>query len=230
MPRAPNLQDLIEIVRHDTAGDEPLALLATAADTAAALVEATDGLLGYFVDGCRAKGRSWREISTALGVTKQAANRRFGGTTSLDRFTPRARRVVEMAATMARSLNHTYVGTEHVLLSLLTEGHGVGARVLRELGLTPAGVESAIFLVVPRGTTSPSGELPLTPRVATTLTGAVTAALELNHKFVGTEHLLLALTRDPDALAARILTAHQISDAEIRKRVAELVPEGTTAT
>ena len=54
--------------------------------------------------------------------------------------------------------------------------------------------------------------------------------LELNHNFVGTEHLLLALTRDPDALVTRILTAHQISDAEIRTRVAELVPEGTTAT
>lgn len=229
MPSAPNLQELIEIVGHETEGEDPLALLATGARTAAALAEATDGLLGYFVDRCRAQGKSWRQISTALGVTKQAANRRFGGTTSLDRFTPRARRVVEMAATAAMALNHDYVGTEHVLLALLIEGQGVAAYVLGELGLTRAAVESAILLVVPRGAASSGGELPLTPRVATTLTGAVTAAIELHHNFVGTEHVLLALTRDADALAARILTAHQISADDIRTRVGDLVPPSDTA-
>jgi hypothetical protein len=224
---APNLHDLIETVHQETQADDPLASLATASRIAAALVEATDGLLSYFVDSCRAKGKSWSEISASLGVTKQAANRRFGGATSLDRFTGRARRVVDMAATVARSLNHNYVGTEHVLLAVLVEGHGVAARVLCELGLAHRAAETAVLVVMPRGTTPPTGELPLTPRVATTLSGAVTAALELNHDFVGTEHLLLALMRDPDALAARILTAHEINVHDVRQRVVQLMGEQT---
>lgn len=229
MTPAPTLRELIDAVQEGAASQDPLDLLHSAAETAAELDNVKDGLLGYFVERCRGSGRSWSEISAALGVTKQAAHKRFSvASPSLDRFTERARRVVELCSKVAESLNHNWVGTEHLLLAILIEGRGIGARILLERGLTHRSAEAAALMVSPRGETPPVGEVPLTPRTITALTGAVTSAIELGHNYVGTEHLLLALMRDPDGLAARILTANDITADDVRKRVVQLLAELTS--
>src|SRR5215469_3135776 len=113
MTPPPGLQDLIDTVRQDTTSDDALDQLVTAAATVAQIEDTSDALLGHFVDRCRREGRSWSEISTALGVTKQAVHKRFATSVAdqitasipaptLERFTDRARVVIASAALAAR--------------------------------------------------------------------------------------------------------------------------------
>src|SRR6266550_1738741 len=128
MTPAPGLQELIETVERDAPGQDLLDLLATASATVSQLEEAGDALLGHYVDRCRGHGHSWSEISTALGVTKQAAHKRFSfPAPTLERVTERARRTIDAAAGAARSMGHNYVGTEHLLLGLFAEPEGLAA-------------------------------------------------------------------------------------------------------
>ena len=168
----------------------------------AELSEVGDAVLGYFVDRARHAGASWTAISTALGVSKQAAHKRFAAATrppGLDRFTDRARRVLSSASEVARGLGHAYVGTEHLLLALYTEPDGLAARVLVEAGIDRDAVEEAALRRVPRGAETPEPPLPHTPRAVAVIEGTVREALLLGHNYVGTEHLLLALYTDPVA-------------------------------
>src|SRR4051812_21088235 len=120
MAPAPTVQALVAIVEADAAGADALGRLAAAAATAVELTDVSDALLDHFVDQCRRDGRSWSEISSALGVTRQAAHKRFSAPAAptLDRFTPRAQAVLTAAADEARGMGHNYVGTEHLLLGL----------------------------------------------------------------------------------------------------------------
>src|SRR3954471_15618505 len=115
MTPAPTLQELIEVVERDAPSAELLDLLANASSTVAELEEVGDAVLGHFVDRCRRGGHSWTEISGALGVTKQAAHKRFSfPSPTLERFTDRARRAVDAASGSALGLGHNFVGTEHL--------------------------------------------------------------------------------------------------------------------
>jgi len=151
MTPAPTLQELIETVERDAPSRSLLDLLTTASSTVTQLEEVADAVLGHFVDRCRRHGHSWSEISTALGVSKQAAHKRFSlpGPT-LERFTPRARGALDAAAKAARSLGHNYVGTEHLLLGLFAEPEGLAARALAERGVDRAVVEAKVLEVIPR--------------------------------------------------------------------------------
>src|SRR5690349_1686763 len=130
MTPGPMLQELIAAVEADAGGGDDLARLGTAARVAADLEDVADGTLTHFVDQCRRNGRSWAEISRALGVTKQAVHKRFSSTPTLERFTLRAKGALTGAADSARRLGHNYVGTEHVLLGLFAEPDGIAAKVL----------------------------------------------------------------------------------------------------
>ena len=127
MSPPPTLQELIETVRQDAGSDQPLDQLVIAAAAASQLEETTDALLGHFVDRCRRDGRSWTEISNALGVTKQAVHKRFAPALAahivaatpnptFERFTDRARHVVAASRRVARSLGAEDVAAEHLLL------------------------------------------------------------------------------------------------------------------
>src|SRR5262245_30869963 len=152
MTPAPSLQELIETVERDTQSSASLDLLATASSTVAQLEEVGDAVLGHFVDRCRRNGHSWTEISTALGVSKQAAHKRFTfPAPTLERFTPRARGAVDAATKAARSLGHDFVGTEHLLLGLFAEPQGLAALALAEAGVDRAAVEANVLEAVPRG-------------------------------------------------------------------------------
>ena len=224
MTPAPTLQDLIETVQRDAASADPLDLLATASSTVAQLEEVGDAVLGHFVDRCRRHGHSWTEISGALGVTKQAAHKRFSfPAPTLERFTERARRAVDAAAVAASELRHNFVGTEHLLLGLFAQPEGLAARALAEVGVDRAAVEAKVLEVVPRGG-EPMLDNPLyTPRASLALQGALEEALRLGHNYIGTEHILLGLMRDRDALSARALKELGVSVESVRSRLVEMV-------
>jgi len=221
MTPGPTLQELIEIVQADAIGGDDLARLAAAARTAADLEEVADGTLTHFVDECRRNGRSWSEISRALGVTKQAVHKRFS-TPTFERFTVRARGALKGAAAAATRLRHNYVGTEHVLLGLFAEPEGIAAKVLSERGLTGDGVETAIVALTPPGGAE-VGAPPFTPRAAASLERALSEALELGHNYIGTEHILLGLFHDQEGFAARIMRDAGVTHDAVRDRIVEML-------
>ena len=142
-----------------------------------------------------------------------------------ERFTPRARRVVVGAQEQARGLGHNYIGTEHILLGLLTEPEGVGARALDRFGITLSGVRAEVTAIVGTSDDQVKGHIPFTPRAKKTLEIALREALELHHNYIGTEHLLLGLMREKDGVGAQILCKSADLDA-IRMAVLDLVPAG----
>jgi hypothetical protein len=196
MPPTPDLQELIDTVRDDSPTSDALDQLATASTAVAQLSEVGDAVLSHYVDRARRSGYSWTEISTALGVSKQAAHKRFAGLTrlpGLDRLTDRVRRVLAAATGRAREFGHPYVGTEHLLLALYAEPEGLAAAVLTESGVSRPAVEEAVLRRAPRRDGTPEGPLPHTPLAAAAIERTVREALQLGHNYVGTEHLLLAL-------------------------------------
>jgi len=222
MTPGPTLQQLIETVAADAAGGDDLAQLAAAARTAADLEEVADGTLTHFVDQCRRNGRSWSEISKALGVTKQAVHKRFSSPPTFERFTLRAKGALEGAAAAARRLGHNYVGTEHLLLGLFSQPDGIAAKVLVAEGLTGDGVEAAVLVLTPRGGSTVDVP-PFTPRAASCLEKALGEALQLGHNYIGTEHILLGLFRDEEGFAARIMHDAGIRHDAVRERVVEML-------
>src|ERR671916_1934672 len=122
-------------------------------------------------------------------------------------FTDRVRKVLAMAREEAIRLQHDYVGTEHILLGLIREGEGVAAAVLNNLNVDLDQVQEKVEESVRRGkATIALGELPYTSRAKKVLEFAMAEARELNHSYVGTEHLLLGLLREEKGIAAQVLT------------------------
>jgi hypothetical protein len=221
MVPGPTVTEMIATIRADARSEEPQELLAAAFQAVAELEAVGDAVLTHFVEECRRSGRSWSEISAALGVSKQAAHKRFSlPGPKLERFTERARSAVRAAADDARAFGHVYVGTEHLLLGLFEPTGGVAARILAEVGFSHERVVADVVRAAPV-TSSTIADPPLTPRAAATLERARTEATALGHNYVGTEHLLLALFGDPEGLAAKILTAGGVTHDDVRDRVVE---------
>src|SRR6266851_2988220 len=122
-----------------------------------------------------------------------------------ERFTDRARRVVVLAQEEARTLNHNYIGTEHVLLGLIHEGEGVAAKALESLGISLEAVRQQVEEIIGQGPRAPSGHIPFTPRAKKVLELALREALQLGHNYIGTEHILLGLLREGEGVAAQVL-------------------------
>src|SRR5258707_699190 len=123
-----------------------------------------------------------------------------------ERFTDRARKVMQLANQEAQRFNHEYIGTEHVLLGLIREGSGVAANVLKRLGLNLETIRVEVQkLVPPRPDSVTKSHLPQTPRTKKAVEFAADEARKLGHHYVGTEHLLLGLLRKKEGLAAQVL-------------------------
>ena len=123
-----------------------------------------------------------------------------------ERFTDRARRVVVQGQEEARTLDHNYVGPEHLLLGLTHEGiGGVGPKALESLGISLEAVRQRVEEVTGRGEQAPSGHIPFTPQAKEVLKLALDEAVQLGHSYVGTEHVLLGLIREGDSVAAQTL-------------------------
>ncbi|PKQ32325.1 MAG: NDP-hexose 4-ketoreductase [Actinobacteria bacterium HGW-Actinobacteria-2] len=122
-----------------------------------------------------------------------------------DRFTDRARRVIVLAQDEARMLNHNYIGTEHLLLGLIHEGEGVAAKALESLGVTLEAVREQVEEIIGQGQQAPTGHIPFTPRAKKVLEFSMREALQINHPYIGTEHILLGLIREGEGVAAQVL-------------------------
>ena len=124
-----------------------------------------------------------------------------------ERFGNRSRMVVVHAQEEARALHHSYIGTEHLLLALARDHHGMGATVLESMGVTEDQVRDRLGHYMPAGDRpdTESGHIPFTPRAKRVLELGLREALQLGHDFIGTEHLLLALIKEEDGLAGRTL-------------------------
>jgi ATP-dependent Clp protease ATP-binding subunit ClpA len=143
-----------------------------------------------------------------------------------ERFTDRARRVVVLAQEEARTLQHNFIGTEHLLLGLLGEPDGIAARGLGRFGLTLSQAREDVTARVSPAAGPVKGRIPFTPRAKKVMEFALREALALRHNYIGTEHLLLGLIRDTDGAGAQILLAHGADPAAVRQAVLDLVPAG----
>jgi len=122
-----------------------------------------------------------------------------------ERFTDQARRVVVQAQEQARSLGHDHIGTEHILLGLLSEGEGLAAQALAALEISLDAVRDQVVEIVGEGTSQQSGHIPFTPRTKKVLELSLREAQRLGDDSIGTEHILLGLVREGEGVAAQIL-------------------------
>ena len=137
-----------------------------------------------------------------------------------ERFTERARKVMQLANQEAQRFNHEYVGTEHILLGLIKEGSGVAATILRQMGGDTRKIRLEIEKLVRSGPDLVMlGRLPQTPRAKKVIEYAIDEAHSLGSVAVGTEHLLLGLLREQDGMAAQALMNMGIKLADVRNSV-----------
>src|SRR5215208_1969319 len=146
-----------------------------------------------------------------------------------ERFTDRARRVVVLAQEEARMLNHNYIGTEHILLGLISEGDGVAAKALESLGIALEGVRGQVEEIIGQGQLAPGGHIPFTPRAKKVLELSLREALQLGHNYIGTEHILLGLIREGEGVAAQVLVKLGADLNRVRQQVLQLLsgPSGS---
>src|SRR5918994_259614 len=140
-------------------------------------------------------------------------------------FTDRVRKVLQMAREEAARLHHEYVGTEHILLGLIREGEGVAAAVLTNLNVDLEDIQQKIEETVKKGKAAAAAgpDLPYTSRAKKVLELAMTEARELNHSYVGTEHLLLGLLREEKGIAAEVLGQLGVSLEDARRETLKLL-------
>ena len=148
-----------------------------------------------------------------------------------ERFTDRARKVMQLANQEAQRFNHEYIGTEHILLGLVKEGSGVAANVLKELDIDLRKIRLEVEKLVQAGPGSEMvtmGRLPQTPRAKKVIEYSMEEARNLNHNYVGTEHLLLGLLREQEGVAAQVLMNLGLRLEDVREKVLDLLGHNMT--
>src|SRR5260221_3503154 len=152
-----------------------------------------------------------------------------GGFGMYERFTDRARKVMQLANQEAQRFNHEYIGTEHILLGLVKEGSGVAANVLKNLDVDLRKIRLEVERIVqhgPGGDQVVMGRLPHTPRAKKVIEYSIEEARNLNHNYVGTEHLLLGLIREQEGVAAQVLMNLGLKLEDVREEVLNLLGHG----
>lgn len=202
------LDDLIDTIRK--VHDDPLDQLSDAVVTAEHLGDVADSLIGHFVDQARRAGASWTAIGTSMGVSKQAAQKRFVGQTPaapddgaanpFARFTPRARNAIVVAHYAAVAAEADHVSPTHLLGGVLGEQSSLGVLVLRSLDVDTEALERQLAptSTKPAPTDRTPPFIPYDDAAKAVLENTVTTALDMGHNYVGTEHILLALFADSD--------------------------------
>ncbi|MDQ7904776.1 Clp protease N-terminal domain-containing protein [Phytohabitans sp. ZYX-F-186] len=223
------LDDLIAGIKQ--VHSEPLEQLKDAVLAGEHLGELADHLIGHFVDQARRSGASWTDIGQSMGVTKQAAQKRFvgkGEPFTLDplegfrRFTPRARTVVVEAQEAARAAGNAFIGPVHVLLGLLTEPEAVAGKAIVDQGVTLDRVREAATAALPAGGERLEGLIPYDADAKKVLELTFREALRLGHNYVGTEHILLALLEQENGsgLLASLGIGKEATEEEITALIA----------
>lgn len=218
--------DLIARARQRAAGDDPLVLLDAATAVAAEAEASADAVLGHYVQAVRRAGLSWTTIGDRLGVSKQAARQRFGDSPPTAAaigmaVAPRLQACLDAARAAATDEGSAVLGTQHLLVGLLTVG--VAANALDRLGVTRQRVHDtnrALFPPVTAGDAAASVEDPdEDPDVRAALVRARRLACERGCGEVATEHLLFVLATDPGSAARRMLNALDVSVPDVKREL-----------
>jgi ATP-dependent Clp protease ATP-binding subunit ClpC len=146
-----------------------------------------------------------------------------------ERSTERARRAVILAQEEARRLNHNYVGTEHILLGLLSEEEDIASQALYSLSVDLDKARKQVEIIVGYGEEGTGAEAPFTPRTKKVLELALREALQLGHNYIGTEHILLGLARESEDVAARVLSNLDVDPDKVRREVVRRLGGGRVA-
>ena len=159
------------------------------------------------------------------GYLGKKNNIRMNDRDRFDKFTQRARKVLQLAQEEAQRLHHNYIGTEHLLLGLVREREGVAGKVLISLDVDLERVRKAVEDIIGRGDRIVLGEIGLTPRAKKVLELAVDEARLLNHHYIGTEHLLLGLIREGNGIGADVLESFGLSLNEVRAKTIQVLSD-----
>lgn len=230
------LNTLIAQVLDAHPGADPLARVAAACQAAADLDQVADHLVGHFVDEARAAGFTWTQIGEHIGVTKQAARKRFAprdvpdkisDTAARDnvfgRYTDRARHVVVLAQENARHHGHPFISTEHILLGVCQEDRDIGAKAIEASGVRVTDLQTAVTTRLAPASTHIQGHIPFAHEGKKTLELAARASLRLGHDQVGTGHLLLGLIEEGTGLAAQVLTEKGVTAERAQAEIVRLL-------
>ncbi|MEU8361217.1 Clp protease N-terminal domain-containing protein [Nonomuraea sp. NPDC048882] len=225
MPELPDLTALLSIVEERDPDADPLTRLTVAEGVLSDLQGIGDRLLGYLVELARAEGCSWSDIGDHLGISRQAAQQRYGRRWSsltvadlaqsgaFDRYTARAKQTLERAEAHARRLRQSAVGADHLLLAILDDPDTLAVRAIAAQGVDPSVMRADLARSLTAGSeasatspagpgaseTSPTGAsaaIPIGSEARRVLTATLAETAELRHNYVGTEHMLLGLLRD----------------------------------
>ncbi|MFF3910932.1 Clp protease N-terminal domain-containing protein [Streptomyces sp. NPDC001848] len=193
------LDDLIDAIKK--VHSDALEQLQDAVIAGEHLGDVADHLIGHFVDQARRSGASWSEIGKSMGVTRQAAQKRFVPKESADldpsqgfsRYTPRARNVVVAAHNAAKDAGNSETIPEHLVLGLLAEPEGLAAKAIVAQGISLDAVREAATTALPPRAEEVPDLIPYAPSAKKALELTFREALRLGHNYIGTEHILLAL-------------------------------------
>jgi hypothetical protein len=194
--RSVRLDDLIEAIKKTHT--DSLEQLTSAVIAADHLGDVADHLIGHFVDQARRSGASWSDIGKSMGVTRQAAQKRFvpseGAAQDFGQFTPRAKNVVMAAQNEAQAARNTVITPEHLLLGLIADPDSLAAKLITGQDVLLDAVRQDATAALPQATDGEAPSLvPYDVRARKALELTLREALRLGHNYVGTEHILLAL-------------------------------------
>ncbi|MEU5576418.1 Clp protease N-terminal domain-containing protein [Streptomyces huasconensis] len=236
-PPTVRLDDLIEAIKkvHTDALDQ----LSDAVIAADHLGDVADHLIGHFVDQARRSGASWTDIGKSMGVTRQAAQKRFvakkpGETNDLDpsqgfsRFTPRAKSILMAAHNEAKAAQHDEIRTEHLVLGLLSEPEALAAKAITAQGVSLDDVRRAALDALPATAAEVPELVPYDAGARKVLELTFREALRLGHNYIGTEHILLALIEFEDGEGP--LTGLGLGKEEITASVVDFLRDLGPAT
>ncbi|WP_225726162.1 MULTISPECIES: Clp protease N-terminal domain-containing protein [unclassified Nocardia] len=226
--RLDDLIDGIKKARPDNALDQ----LSDAVVVADHLGEVADHLIGHFVDQARRSGASWTDIGASMGVSKQAAQKRFvpkepGDTTAMDlssgfaRYTDRARRVIVASQQAAHGAGNAEIGIPHLVLGLLSEPDGLACKELVAAGATVEAVRDAATAALPPRADEVPVLIPFSADARKVLELTFREAIRLVHNYIGTEHILLAILEFENG--SGLVTDLGVTKAKVEKDVGEML-------
>ncbi len=229
------LDDLIDAIKG--VHTEALEQLTDAVLAAEHLGEVADNLIGHFVDQARRSGASWSDIGKSMGVTKQAAQKRFVpkianlGVVDLDpgqgfsRFTPRARSAIVAAQNAAHAAGNPEITSDHLLLGLLNDPAALATPLLRAQNITADAVQAAVTLAT-RAADVPA-LIPFSASARRALEQTFAETIRLGHNYIGTEHMLLALldTEDADGPLHRLGVDKTRAEADLAGMLAAITSQ-----
>jgi hypothetical protein len=214
------LDELCRIVESKNPKEGSLTHLVEAVRLADEMTTMADQLIGRFVDDARDSGASWSEIGECLGVTKQAAQKRFVTKRArglFTRFSDEARSIVMSAQELARTAGADHIGTEHLLLALIADDGSPASRSLASVGASIEEVRSEVEMLVGTTETPSTGHIPFSADSKKVLELSLREAIRAKDKRIASQHILLGLLRDPRSPGAGILLAHGLTHAAVER-------------